>query len=57
MGIYNMITGIITAIICIWFAIDCKRYKRFFTDKIEWGLYTIFSIFLTISLSGYYPNF
>lgn len=49
--------SIITAFICIWFGIDCKRYKRFFTDRIEWGLYVIYSVFLTISLGMYYPNF
>jgi hypothetical protein len=52
-----MWTGIITGIICIWFAIDCKRLKRFLTDKIEWSLYIVYSIGLTVSLSLYYPNF
>jgi len=46
--------GIISIIICIWFAIDCKRFKRFFNNKIEWIMYCIYSLCLSISLNGFY---
>lgn len=44
---------IISIIICIWFAIDCVRYKRFFTNLFDWSMYAIFSICMSLSLQGY----
>lgn len=55
MGEYGITwVGIISIVICIWFAIDCKRLNRFFTDKIEWSLYAIYSLALSVSLNGFY---
>ncbi len=30
---------IISFIIYVWFAVDCKKYKRFFTNKFDWLMF------------------
>lgn len=46
--------GVVSFVGCIWFGIDCKRLKRFMTDKIEWSLYVLFSVMMTFALNSYY---